>query len=74
MADRNERMALVAEEITNLVHSPLYEFRQQRHYHPVIGEGNLDAPIMVVGEAPGEAGRGARRHRQRSAPFLLAAE
>lgn len=55
MADRNERMALVAEEITNLVHSPLYEFRQQRHYHPVIGEGNLDAPIMVVGEAPGEA-------------------
>lgn len=55
MADRNERMALIAEEITNLTQSSLYEFRQQRHYHPVIGEGNLDAPIMIVGEAPGEA-------------------
>lgn len=55
MADRNERMARMAEEIVNLTNSPLYELRQQRQYQPVIGEGSLEAPILVVGEAPGEA-------------------
>ncbi|MFN8443039.1 MAG: uracil-DNA glycosylase [Caldilineaceae bacterium] len=55
MSDRSARMALLAQEITNLTASPLYELRQQKQYHPVIGEGNLEAQIMFVGEAPGEA-------------------
>lgn len=55
MSDRSERMAELAQEITNLTASPLYELRQQKQYQPVIGEGNLEAQIMFVGEAPGEA-------------------
>lgn len=38
----------------NLEASPLFAYRQQHNYQPVIGEGNVDAQIMIIGEAPGE--------------------
>lgn len=44
----------IADEIQNLTESPLYEFRRENNYAPVIGEGSVDAKIMFVGEAPGE--------------------
>jgi DNA polymerase len=41
-------------DVANLKTSPLYEFRVENDYLPVVGEGNSDADIMFVGEAPGE--------------------
>lgn len=34
--------------------SPLYEYRKENGYHPVIGEGDHDADILFIGEAPGK--------------------
>lgn len=34
--------------------APLFKYRKENGYHPVIGEGNHAAKIMFVGEAPGE--------------------
>jgi uracil-DNA glycosylase len=34
--------------------SPLYAFRSENRYFPVVGEGNLDANIMFIGAAPGK--------------------
>lgn len=44
----------IADEIQNLTESPLYEYRQENNYTPVIGAGNVNAKIMFIGEAPGE--------------------
>ncbi len=38
----------------NLKESPLYQYRIQNKFFPVIGEGNHYAEIMFVGEAPGK--------------------
>jgi len=34
--------------------APLYAYRKEHGFHPVIGEGSHAAKIMFVGEAPGE--------------------
>jgi uracil-DNA glycosylase len=52
--NKQSQMDQIAEEIQNLHDSPLYEFRQQNGYLPVVGEGSLSARILLVGEAPGE--------------------
>ena len=39
--------------VLNLTTSPLYEYRKENHYFPVIGEGSHNAKIMFIGEAPG---------------------
>jgi len=44
----------IENQVIHLVGSPLYEFRLENHYQPVIGEGCLDAEIVFVGEAPGK--------------------
>lgn len=44
----------LAYQLTNLEVSPLYEYRKANDYKPVLGEGNLNARIMFIGEAPGE--------------------
>ena len=38
----------------NATAAPLYSFRVENGYFPVIGEGNPDANILFVGEAPGK--------------------
>lgn len=48
-----ERMEEVAEAVRDLDASPLHAYRQEKGYEPVIGEGNLDAKLMLIGEAPG---------------------
>ena len=53
----DERLAAleqIRQEIINLTESPLYEFRTTNNYSPVIGEGDPQAKIMFIGEAPGE--------------------
>ena len=44
----------IRNEINNLNASPLYEYRTSNNYFPVIGEGDVNASIMFIGEAPGE--------------------
>ena len=52
-ASKTELLKQIKEEILNLKKSPLYKYRIENHYFPVIGEGSRDAKIMFVGEAPG---------------------
>ena len=51
--DKRSELSQIAEEIRNLRQSPLHEYRLKNGYKPVVGEGDPDARIMFVGEAPG---------------------
>jgi uracil-DNA glycosylase len=52
--DKKSRMKEIRDEVLNLKNSPLYEYRVKNGYFPVIGQGNHDADILFIGEAPGE--------------------
>lgn len=54
MTDKDKRLKSIKDRILNLKESPLYEYRIANHYFPVIGEGNHDAKIVFIGEAPGK--------------------
>ena len=60
-------MRNIRDEILALTASPLYAYRTENHYFPVIGEGSHDARIMFVGEAPG------RNEAKTGRPFCGAA-
>jgi DNA polymerase len=60
-------MRTIRDEILVLKESPLYKYRTENHYFPVIGEGSHDAEIMFVGEAPG------RNEAESGKPFCGAA-
>lgn len=47
-------MQQIVDEIVARTDSPLYEYRKEHNYIPVIGEGSLDADVFFVGEAPGK--------------------
>lgn len=64
MDDKGARLERIAEEVRQLEESPLYEYRTSNGYRPVPGEGDPDASIMLVGEAPG------RREAQTGRPFV----
>ena len=51
---KSEQLKIIRDEIWNLEKSPLYEERIKNNAYPVIGEGNHDADIMFIGEAPGK--------------------
>jgi DNA polymerase len=53
--DRTKQLDHIAQQVRQLTHSPLYAYRQANDYLAVIGEGDSDAAIMFIGEAPGEA-------------------
>ena len=53
MSDRTELMRQIRDEVIHLKESPLYEFRVENNYHPVLGQGRHDADIVFIGEAPG---------------------
>ncbi len=52
--EKHEKMKEIYEELLVLTESPLYTYRVENNYFPVIGEGSLDAHIMFIGEAPGK--------------------
>ena len=52
--DRTEQLRAIKDELVNLTESPLYDYRQRNGYFPVIGQGNHNADIMFIGEAPGK--------------------
>ncbi|MFH1455201.1 MAG: uracil-DNA glycosylase [bacterium] len=53
MSSKTDLLKQIADEILNLKESPLYSYRTENKYFPVIGEGSHSAMIMFVGEAPG---------------------
>lgn len=52
--EKKEALKKISDELLVLAHSPLYEYRTKNNFFPVIGEGNHDAHIMIIGEAPGK--------------------
>jgi len=52
--NKSEQLDQILKEVTALMQSPLFEYRQENNYQPVIGDGNLNAKIMFIGEAPGK--------------------
>lgn len=52
--DRTEQLREIKDVIVNLTESPLYEYRTENNYFPVIGQGSHYADIMFIGEAPGK--------------------
>ncbi len=58
MAPRNKQkqvlMTELRDEVFALTTSPLYAERTKHNACPVIGEGDLNASIMFIGEAPGK--------------------
>lgn len=51
---RASQLKELAREVENLKESPLYAFRKEKGYQPVFGEGDPNANILFIGEAPGE--------------------
>ncbi len=54
LEERFEKMKEIRNEILQLKESPLYEYRVENKYFPVVGEGSHTAHIMFIGEAPGK--------------------
>ena len=54
MNERDQALKQIKDEVVELSISPLYADRITHKYFPVIGEGNHEAKIMFIGEAPGE--------------------
>lgn len=52
--EKFEALKKIRDELFIFTQSPLYEYRTKNHFFPVIGEGNHDAHIMIIGEAPGK--------------------
>jgi len=67
MSTKTELMKKIKDEVLVLKNSPLYTYRIENKYFPVIGEGSHDAKIMFVGEAPG------RNEAKTGRPFCGAA-
>lgn len=62
--DKRARLREIADEVRALEESPLYDYREENDYLPVIGEGHPDAEIMFIGEAPG------RQEAETGRPFV----
>lgn len=52
--ERTNKLRDIRDEVLNLRASPLYAYRTENKYLPVIGEGSHEARVMFVGEAPGK--------------------
>ncbi|MCB8984920.1 MAG: uracil-DNA glycosylase [Ardenticatenaceae bacterium] len=63
-AKKAARLASLAQQVADLSSSPLYEYRQKNSYHAVFGEGDPDADILFIGEAPG------KQEAQQGRPFV----
>ena len=51
---RQAKLEAIAAELQQLSASPLYQYRVDNKYLPVLGEGSPYAALMLIGEAPGE--------------------
>ncbi|MFQ5661908.1 MAG: uracil-DNA glycosylase [Candidatus Paceibacteria bacterium] len=64
---KTEQMKKIKDEVLDLKSSPLYKYRTENGFFPVLGEGNHDADILFIGEAPG------RNEAKTGRPFCGAA-
>ena len=51
---KSQTMKEMQDAIFDFKKSPLYIYRKENKYFPVIGEGSHDAQIVFIGEAPGK--------------------
>jgi DNA polymerase len=65
--NRSAELEKIAEEVRHLTESPLYDYRTKNSYAMVFGEGNVEARIMFIGEAPG------KKEAESGRPFVGAA-
>lgn len=54
MPEKAIQIQKLQEQILNLKKTPLYKYRKENNYQPVIGEGSLNSKIVFIGEAPGK--------------------
>jgi DNA polymerase len=54
MNKRDEKLKTIRDEVITLKTSPLYSYRIKNNFRPVIGQGDHNADIMFIGEAPGK--------------------
>lgn len=54
MLDREAELRKIRDDVVSLTSSPLYTYRTENKYLPVIGEGSHSPQVMFIGEAPGE--------------------
>ncbi len=54
LEEKFDKMKEIRDRVLHLRESPLYEYRVQNKYFPVVGEGSHVAHIMFIGEAPGK--------------------
>lgn len=54
ISKKTEQLKEVRNEVLELEASPLHTYRTENDYLPVIGEGDHDADILFIGEAPGQ--------------------
>ncbi len=52
--ERFEKMKQIRTELLQFKDSPLYQYRIDNKFFPVVGEGSHNAHIMFIGEAPGK--------------------
>jgi len=50
---KREALDEITRQVRDLTESPLYDYRRENDYRPVVGEGDPDADILFIGEAPG---------------------
>lgn len=53
LAEKEAKLKQLRTELIHAKESPLYDYRVAQRYYPVLGEGDADANIMIIGEAPG---------------------
>jgi uracil-DNA glycosylase family 4 len=54
MSEKSVAIEQIQREIEQLTASPLYAYRVENGFRPVIGAGSLDAEVVFIGEAPGK--------------------
>lgn len=54
LEERYNELKKIREELLHFDKSPLYQYRIENKFYPVVGEGDHNARIMFVGEAPGK--------------------
>ncbi len=54
LEEKFDKLKQIRDEILMFKQSPLYQYRIDNKYFPVVGEGSHTAHIMFIGEAPGK--------------------
>jgi len=63
MQQKEAALKALRAELVGATDSPLYQYRTESRHFPVLGEGNPDANLLFIGEAPG------RNEAERGIPF-----